>query len=109
MSEIAPSYLDVWQREHRLDPETRRALERALGPRRPQKKIMVEKGASYQPERLAKGGRLWGFMVQLYAVRSQRNWGIGDFGDLRSLIELAASLGAGRSEEHTSELQSRLH
>ncbi len=95
LSEIAPSYLDVWQREHRLDPETRRALESALGPRRSKKKVIVEKGASYQPELLAKGGRIWGFMVQLYGVRSQRNWGIGDFADLRSLVELAASLGAG--------------
>ena len=95
LSEIAPSYLDVWQREHKLDPETRRALESALGPRRLPKKIVVGKGASYQPELLARGGRTWGFMVQLYGVRSQRNWGVGDFGDLRALVELAASLGAG--------------
>ena len=39
--------------------------------------------------------RLWGFMVQLYGVRSERNWGIGDFTDLRKLIEIAAGLGAG--------------
>src|SRR6185295_1990181 len=95
MSEIAPSYLDVWQREHKLDPQTRRALESALGPRRPEKKIVLEKAGSYQPERLAKGGRIWGLMVQLYGIRSERNWGIGDFSDLRVLVELAASLGAG--------------
>src|ERR1044071_3733459 len=95
MSEIAPSYVDVWQREHRLDPETRRALEEALGPRLPPKRVAVEKGPCYQPELLAKGGRVWGFMVQLYGVRSQRNWGVGDFGDLGALVELAATLGAG--------------
>jgi (1->4)-alpha-D-glucan 1-alpha-D-glucosylmutase len=95
MSEIAPSYVDVWQREHKLDPETRRALEAALGPRRPEKKLAIEKGACHQPELLARGGRIWGFMVQLYGLRSERNWGIGDFSDLRTLVELAASLGAG--------------
>jgi 4-alpha-glucanotransferase len=32
--------------------------------------------------------------VQLYGIRSARNWGIGDFTDLAGLIELAAHLGA---------------
>jgi 4-alpha-glucanotransferase len=39
-------------------------------------------------------GRMWGLAVQLYGVRSARNWGHGDFTDLLSLIDLAADLGA---------------
>lgn len=38
--------------------------------------------------------RHWLIAVQLYAVRSHRNWGHGDFTDLRRLLELAARLGA---------------
>src|SRR6202012_4946424 len=39
--------------------------------------------------------RSWLLAVQLYRVRSARNWGIGDFTDLEGLITLAAGLGAG--------------
>jgi 4-alpha-glucanotransferase len=39
--------------------------------------------------------RSWIVAVQLYGVRSSRNWGMGDFTDLEGLIELAAALGAG--------------
>jgi 4-alpha-glucanotransferase len=39
--------------------------------------------------------RTWLLAVQLYGVRSSRNWGMGDFTDLAGLIELAAGLGAG--------------
>ena len=38
--------------------------------------------------------RGWLLAVQLYGVRSARNWGIGDFSDLEGLIELAGQLGA---------------
>jgi 4-alpha-glucanotransferase len=38
--------------------------------------------------------RCWLLAVQLYGIRSERNWGIGDFTDLERLIELAAGLGA---------------
>src|SRR5690242_19142750 len=40
------------------------------------------------------GRRLWGIAVQLYSVRSNRNWGIGDFRDLRDIIRIAARAGA---------------
>ena len=39
--------------------------------------------------------RCWILAVQLYGVRSSRNWGMGDFTDLEGLVELAATLGAG--------------
>lgn len=38
--------------------------------------------------------RSWLVAVQLYGLRSPRNWGIGDFSDLARVIELAASWGA---------------
>src|SRR3954447_3132904 len=49
------------------------------------------------PERAYQGdthGRMWALAVQLYGLRSQRNWGIGDFGDLAHLVDIAARAGA---------------
>ena len=48
------------------------------------------------PERAFSGDfdRCWLLAVQLYGVRSARNWGMGDFTDLASLIEVADHLGA---------------
>jgi 4-alpha-glucanotransferase len=40
-------------------------------------------------------GRVWGLMDQIYQVRSQRSWGIGDLGDLASVVDWAGrDLGA---------------
>lgn len=48
----------------------------------------------FVPPALQGNGRVWGLAVQLYAIRSSRNWGIGDFTDLRNLVELSAQFGA---------------
>lgn len=49
----------------------------------------------FEPESMAAGARLWGPAVQLYSLRSRRNWGMGDFVDLRRLCETVAPMGAG--------------
>ena len=37
----------------------------------------------------------WGWAVQMYAMRSRKSWGIGDFGDLETLTRWSADRGAG--------------
>jgi 4-alpha-glucanotransferase len=55
--------------------------------------LIVCRGRAYQGERTAPA-RMWALAVQLYGVRSSRNWGHGDFTDLVGLLDLAADLGA---------------
>lgn len=38
--------------------------------------------------------KIWGVIIQLYTLRSERNWGIGDFVDLQYLIKELADSGA---------------
>jgi len=47
----------------------------------------------YLPDWLVEN-RAWGISVQLYELRSGRNWGIGDFDDLATLCRIAADAGA---------------
>jgi 4-alpha-glucanotransferase len=42
----------------------------------------------------AGGRRSWGWMVQLYAIRSAASWGLGDYEDLRQLAIWSAEQGA---------------
>ncbi|WHO75485.1 4-alpha-glucanotransferase [Rhizobium sp. BT03] len=48
---------------------------------------------SFLPDFLS-ATRVWGVSLQLYELRSARNWGIGDFQDLADMADLAGSLGA---------------
>ncbi len=40
-----------------------------------------------------RGRSMWGLATQLYALRSQGNWGIGDFADLGRLVETVRAAG----------------
>jgi 4-alpha-glucanotransferase len=55
--------------------------------------LLVAPRTSYQLDHLP-GRRVWVLAVQLYAVRSRRNWGHGDFTDLKELLRIAAESGA---------------
>src|SRR5579884_613186 len=56
--------------------------------------LIVTPERCWLPPALANGRRMWGIAAQLYLLRSDENWGIGDFSDLRVLVELAAARGA---------------
>lgn len=57
--------------------------------------FIVAPSCCYEPPAIEDGRRVWGMAAQLYAIRSERNWGVGDFGDLRAMIEFCAQAGAG--------------
>jgi len=56
----------------------------------------VEASLIVAPERAYEGefDRRWLLAVQLYGIRSRKNWGIGDFSDLQAVMRWAAGLGA---------------
>ena len=59
-------------------------------------RLIVAPARCYVPESFHAGRRTWGLALQLYSLRSEHNWGIGDFGDLSRLLEWAGrELGAG--------------
>ncbi len=56
--------------------------------------LIVAPEQTYLPDFLRDGRRLWGLSAPLYALKSARNWGIGDFTDLTQLVAWAGELGA---------------
>ena len=88
---VEPGYHDVSGRWHDASPLALRELTAALSAGRaaPSAVPPARDVVAWQcGER-----RMWGLAVQLYALRSARNWGHGDFGDLAALIETVAPLG----------------
>jgi 4-alpha-glucanotransferase len=56
--------------------------------------LIVAPRGCFEPQVLRDGRRLWGLAVQLYTLRSARNWGIGDFADLEDVVRGCAPHGA---------------
>ncbi len=56
--------------------------------------LIVAPDCCYLPAELGPGSRSWGLSCQLYGLRSERNWGIGDFTDLANLAGIAGRCNA---------------
>ena len=112
---ILPSFRDYFGNETVVSNETKAALLHAMGydvasERRirsslreakrevadavPQAALGTPPPQCFVPPDM-ESGSMWALATQLYALRSERNWGIGDFGDLREFVALASRAGAG--------------
>lgn len=67
-------------------PEGYHTLTLSQGDARFECRVIVAPKRCYEPQALLDGKKLWGACVQLYTLRSDDNWGIGDFGDLKKML-----------------------
>jgi 4-alpha-glucanotransferase len=77
--------------DHRLPAETPVGYHEIARADGTAARLIVAPATCFLPEAL----RIWGWVIQLYAARSRRSWGIGDLADLRRLGRWAARSGAG--------------
>lgn len=55
--------------------------------------LAVSPDSCYIPQ-VIEEHKLWGFAIQLYALSSKRNWGVGDFSDLQEFATMCKQYGA---------------
>jgi 4-alpha-glucanotransferase len=53
---------------------------------REQDATLISAPERIEPLEPIKDGQLWGWMAQLYSIRSAGSWGVGDFADLKTLL-----------------------
>ncbi len=87
---LEAEYLDAFGKVRRADERVLSAAIDALG----EPSQAPPSGAPRLPAWQGAVERGWILAVQLYSLRSNRSWGIGDFGDLKSLLRIAAEAGA---------------
>ncbi len=56
--------------------------------------LIVAPKVCFEPDEMKAGKKIWGSGIQLYSVRSERNWGMGDLSDLKSLTSGLGEQGA---------------
>ena len=90
---VVPEYFSYRGERVVASPEAVEAVLTALGaktespPRKPRRQL-PEGTCAPAPE------RVWGWAIQLYALRSKNSWGVGDFADLRHFARWARRKGA---------------
>jgi 4-alpha-glucanotransferase len=92
---IQPSYPGPDGSQIAVPEATIRHFERLLGEGAASdiQRSTAPQAACHFPEWL-RDTRVWGIALQLYELRSGRNWGIGDFDDLARFCEVASAAGA---------------
>ena len=55
--------------------------------------IVLAPAVCYLPDAVSSSRGVWGLAIQLYGLRSERNWGIGDFTDLRAVCAIVRAAG----------------
>jgi 4-alpha-glucanotransferase len=90
---IEPSYLDIQGRRQIADEETLRRIVEALSAAGNPPAAVDPPARLPEPAYQGDGRKCWVLAVQLYGVRSRRNWGHGDFSDLAALLNIVADLG----------------
>jgi 4-alpha-glucanotransferase len=90
---IEPGYFDVQGRRRDAGEDTIRRIVEALSAGGNQPAVAHEPAITPELAFQGDGRKCWVLAVQLYGVRSRRNWGHGNFSDLARLLEMIASLG----------------
>ncbi|MEO7217302.1 MAG: 4-alpha-glucanotransferase [Gemmatimonadaceae bacterium] len=74
--------------------DVRLVMRTRLGEREAGQLLIVAPATCRLPTDMLLGNRVFGITANLYSVRSRSNWGAGNFGDLATLVTVAARNGA---------------
>ena len=94
---IISEFRDLSGHVHVATPRTKAAILKAMGTDRAVERSAKAATSServFGAELLRDSGKIWGVTAALYGLKSDRNWGVGDFEDLAEFAEVIAQRGA---------------
>jgi 4-alpha-glucanotransferase len=92
---IEPGYFDIQGHRRDASEDTLRRVAEALSAGGNEPVSVNSRTHRPDPAFQGDGRKTWVLAVQLYGVRSARNWGHGDFSDLAELLDILADRGCG--------------